>query len=320
MASESLSALAAVFGAYFRQNKDVILALVCKDPVIQNLFNVMEGVKDEVPLPSVTIGNNLAKPGGAAFSASNNAIVWGGRMGKVRDIQVDLTLNPRQYEKQWLAFNMKPGSKQEKIPYQEFVMMKLVIAIRRAIYRNAIYRGIYNASGSTTAACFNGYDKIILDEVTAGNITEVATGAITSTNVDTKLLMVYDNLDDDTKDEDTVMDVNSQIFDWYVRKLNPVYNANLTLGDAGVRNEARINEIRLVGTNCTVRRIGGKATSQRVSCTLKENMYLFVDTLGEEANIDVEKEKRELHVMMDFKMGVNFGQIDSSILSVNDQL
>lgn len=350
MSAFNITALAALLGAYCRDNKEelynrIVLGLFDDVPWMKGNvaghgiledFDFMEEVTDELPLPRMSV-TGIVKPGhapGAAqtFTGKANAIVFTARMLKVRDWSVDLLLDPKVLEKSWLAMNKVKGSWAGKftdapafggINPEEYIIMEVIKAAHRDIRMSALYKGVYSAAGTDPVDIVNGWLKLVADEITGGNLVPVVTGAIDATNVDTKLHDVYDTLGEEYKAGDTQMKVAPQIFDWYVRKTKPVIQTIAPSGSPGQASGQ--GDIYLYGTNCRLKREPGQAGSQRVICTPKENMVFGMDSREEYSNVDVEKFERTIKLMMDGKIGLQFREVGDGTanykpLAVNDQV
>lgn len=322
MSSLDLTKLAAKLGDFCRENNDVLISELVLDPKLEERFTVYDDIKDEYPLPSLLIADDIVKPGNDRdFSPTENAIGFDARILKVRDCKIDLQIFPADFEKSYLGKYKKQGSRGQDIPFEQYVFQQIILKARKAMYLKAIYKGVYNASGTTTATTMNGYLKIIVDEITANNITPVVTGAITQPNCVDKLLLCYDGLSEDVKENGVQQKVNSQIFDWVYRKFNPITNAALVATDNLAKaSAARVNYLALPGANCTLVRETGLGTSQRVITTPKENMAYGIDSIGDASNIEVQRDKRALNLLIDFKAGVEFASISPKVLTVNDQV
>ncbi len=317
----NLDDLNTTLGDYCRENKDILISELVNDPRLADRFEVMDDIKDEMPLPNMTISDDFVKPGDAEnFTPTSDVIKYNARILKVRDCKVDLLIVPAHYEKTFLGKYKKQGSNKTDIPFEQFLFQQIILKARRAMHLLAIYKGVYNASGTTTASTMNGFLKIISNEITAGKITPVVTGALTSTNVIDKLLLTYDALGEEYKDEGVQMKVNSTMFDWVYRKFNPITNPTLVatqnLADA---EASKVNYLTLPGANCILVRETGLGTSQRVITSRKDNLVFGCDSLGEDANIETQRFNRTIKIMIDWKAGVEFKEIHSKALAVNDQ-
>lgn len=319
MTAITTSGLNAALGAFYRANRNILV----RDLYIglkTDDWTVYDGVKDELPLPKLSIGELVVPGDNVNFTPKTNVIGLGARILKTRNWKVDLLIDPAALEKTWLGYVNALGSRSEAIPLEQFVIEDLIKRIQKDIRTRALYRGVYNAGGTASIDIVNGLLKLVTDEIAASNITPIATGAVTSANVVDKLLQVHDGLGQEYKDEMTVMPVNSTIFDWYSRKFSPILNTNLIgAGGAPVQN-GLINEIRLEGTNCMIKREVGLGTSQRLIITPAGNRVLGIDSMDDFTNFEFQRFNRTIKVLVDGKIGVNFNQVDNGALAVNDQV
>lgn len=321
MSSVKLADLAVTLGDYCRENTDVLISELVSDPKLAEKFAIYDDIKDEYPLPRLVLSDELVKPGNdKSFDPVEDAIDFDARILKVRDCKIDLQIFPADFEKSYLGKYKKPGSRGIDIPFEQFIFQQIILKARRAMYMKAIYKGVYNASGTTTATTLDGFLKLIANEVTADNITPVVTGAITNTNCVDKCLMLYDVLSDEVKEEGVLQRVNSQIFDWVYRKINPVTNTALVGTDSlATTKMKRVNYFDLPGGNITLVRESGLGASQKIITTTKDNLAIGVDSMDDDSNIEIQRDKRALNLLIDFKMGTQIADISPECLSVNDQ-
>jgi hypothetical protein len=310
--SLDISALATALGAYHREHRDQLASELLLDEDFTADLMVMDDVTDEIPLPNLSL-TDLLQPGlDPTFNPTSNAVKFGARILKVRDCKVDLLLIPKVLEKTWLG-KMKKASDPLDMPFEAFIMQYINSKITENLRLQALYKGVYNAGGSAPVDCFNGYLKLIADEITATNITPVVTGAITSSNVVDKLELTYDGLGEVYKRKPTIMKVSPTIFTWYVRKYRLDFGRNLDY--TGMQRLTT----QLDGTLCTLQSEPGMAGSQRLITSEKDNFVYGVDTVNG-YNMDVQKFDRTLKILIDLKAGVQLSQIHSRALAVNDQV
>jgi hypothetical protein len=312
MSSIDISVLNSKLGAYLRTNKDVLIAKTLLNQSLEDRFEVMDDCKDEVPLPNLSITDIIKPADPTTFSPTANALKFGARTLKARSIKVDLLLIPDVLEKTWLGKYKKAGSNPMDLPFEAFIMDYIAQKAQENLHLKAIYKGVYNAAGTAPGDTMTGLLKIIADEILATNITPIVTGAITADNVITSLEAVYDGLGEAYKASPTQLIVNPTIYNWYNRKYRAAYGANTDYAGMG-------GKLMLDGTQCEVIAEPGLGTSQRVIATSKENKVYGVDTVGDTAKIRTQEFDRSIKVMMDFKAGVEFKEISSEALSVNDQ-
>jgi hypothetical protein len=310
MSSLSITALNAALGAYLREHKNVLISEMLVNESFDTRFEVWEDVKDEVPLPSLSI-TNIVKPADSVnFTPTANALAFGARILKARPMKVDLQIVPSDLEKTWLGTYRKRGSNAHDLPFEAYIMNYIIEKAHEDVHLNAVYKGVFNGAGLTPGDTMDGFNTLIAAEIVAGNIVPVVTGAITALNVEDKLLLVYDAIGEAYKAKPTQMKVNSTIFDWYVRFCRKTY---------GTAQDYNGPQTMLYGTQCTLLKEPGLGASQRVMCTPKANMVLGVDTIGDYSNIQTQIFDRTIKILMDFKGGVNFKEINARALAVNDQ-
>lgn len=312
LSSIDITELATNLGAYHREHRDLIFSDLLLDEDFTQDLNVMDDVTDELPLPNLNL-IDLTKPANpAVFSPTANAVVFGSRTLKVRGIKVDLLLIPQVLEKTWLG-KMKKASDPWDMPFEAYIMNYINSKITEEIRLASLYKGVYNAAGVTPTDNFNGFLKLIADEITAATLTPVVTGAITSANVINNVELTYDNLSDAVKAKPTIMKVSPTIFDWYIRKYRVDYGKNIDY--SGMAK----GKVTIDGTMCDIVREPGLSGSQRLIVTLKDNFVYGVDSTNG-YSLDVQKFDRSLKVLIDFKAGVQFSQITGGVLAVNDQV
>jgi hypothetical protein len=318
----STTGIVAALGAFFRANKDIIISDLYIGMDIADRFTIQEGVADELPLPKITMGNIVQPGNDSTFNPTANGINVGARILKTRNWKVDLTINPRALVKTWLGFTKQPGTRQSKIPLEQFMLEEIKKQIQHELRMSSLYRGVFNGAGTGAIDVCNGLLRLVADEITAGNLTPIVTGAITSTNVVDRILQVYDAMDEAWKNaEDGQITVSSTIFDWYVRRLNPLFTANLVAtNEGGAIQRRRINEVQLEGTNYMLKREPGMGTSQRIICTLKKNQHIGIDTMNDYNNFDFQVFNRDIKVLVDGTIGVQLAQADNRAIRVNDQV
>jgi hypothetical protein len=313
MTSVNIADLTTKLGAFSRANKQILVTQMLISEGIKDSFTVMDGVKDELPLPNLEVDDVIQPGNSETWNPIANSIKFGARIAKVRDWKIDLTIVPTKLEKTWLGQYYDKGSRAFQMPFEQFVFEHIVQKAQESIRLKALYKGVYNGAGTTTVAIFDGLNKIVADAITATEIVPVVTGAITSSNVVEKLEAVYDGLGEAYKSEETQMSVAPNIFDWYVRRYRDLYHS------APIYKGVAQDMVKLDGTNCWVMREPGLAGSQRVICTTKENKVYVCDSIDDVSNIEVQRDKRVINVLIDAKSGVQLKQTKGGAVSCNDQ-
>jgi hypothetical protein len=313
----NLSDLTTKLGDYHREHRNILISEILLDESFDEKFEVLDDITDELPLPSMNITDIVKPANPVTFSPTSNALVFGARVLKVRGCKVDLQIVPQQLEKTWLG-KMKRANDPWDMPFEQFIWSYIIQKAKENIHLQGIFRGEYDATGTTPIDTMDGFLKLVADEIGDSNITPVLTGPITENNVVASLLKVYDSLGEAYKNQTAVMKVNPQIYDWYSRKFAPVLNSSLVATDvAAMLANPLTRSMPLSGTNAILQREPGLGQSQRVMCSLKENFVLGVDTLNN-YSFDVQKFDRSIKILIDFKVGVQFKEIHGRALAVND--
>lgn len=296
-------------GEYCRENKVDLFrrALLTEDYV--NDYDVLADVNEEVPLPSMKI-NDIIKAGSTTFSPTNDAFELDARILKVRHLATHLRIDPYKYFQSWMAhllsFNMDP----EKFPLEEFIMGAVVDKIKEEFRFNHLY-------GGTTL--MPGYLKIIADEITGGELSVangnvVETGVIDQTNVIDKLEIVYDKLNPVLKMKPTVMRINPDMFQQYRRAYRGEFGGNNNYSGMGTGVFEMID-----GTTCKIVPEIGLVGSNRVLLTEAKNYKIGVKNLQDMATPRTLVQHYTIDIMVDYRIGVEFGYIKEKTLIVNDQ-
>jgi len=308
-----ISALNTALGAYFRKDKDVLISEMLLGMGIEDRMEVWDDVKDEVPLPNLGIDDLVKPANNTTFTGTASSLNFGARILKARRWKVDLLLVPGDLEKSWLGSKMKKGTSNVDVPFEQFIMDYIIAKVQENIRLKALYKGVYNAAGTTPTDIMDGLLTLITAEITATTVVPIVTGAITSANVIDKLELVYDGLGEAYKSVPTQMLVSPTIFDWYVRKYRLDFGGNMDYSGM------QVGKVNIDGSLCTIVREAGFGSSQRVVCTPKQNIVYGVDSIGEENDIKSQEFERTIKLMVDAKSGINLKEINARALAVNDQ-
>jgi hypothetical protein len=310
-------------GDYCRdENKDELLSSLMLDFVPEDCFTVMDDILDEYPLPNMEVGNMVQPGHNADFQPTPNSLKFGARIIKVRDCKVDLLIVPKDLEKTYIGKYKRKRDDVMEIPFEQYILDHIRGKIHEEMRLFALHRGVYNASGTTAIDTMNGIDTLLkLERAASGSpLIPTTTGVITEANVITNLLKVYDGLAEPLKEVPTIMPVNATIFDWAIRKYEPILNASIIAADrATLESKGRRQKFLLPGTNCEVIREPGKGASQLIYCTEKANLFYGTNTGAPTNNIQIQKFDRKIKILIDFKSGTQVGKIFGNNISINDQ-
>jgi hypothetical protein len=334
---------AIVFATFFISKRDTNLAFTSsldlsalpakmKDYCIENMvglltklmlgirpayFNLLMNVKDEIPLVELVV-DSIVQPGGKdTFDPQNNKIKFKARIGKVRSCKVDLQFKPTQVLNMWRSYlGMIAGGsiKVDEMPFESFIVQKIIERAKDDVRVLALFKGVYNASGTTASDLFNGVLKIVVDEISSGGIPagNIAAGAaITSSNAYDQVQLVVDKVYADPRYNSVPM----------VCLLAPENYRFYCQDYAATRGAApyndNFNQTLIEGTNITLIAEPSMSGSDRIIITPEANLYYLVDEEAATNNITIEYALRNINVMMDFSIAPEIGIAE--LIWTNDQ-
>lgn len=314
--SLDLSELPAKLGTYAIDNMVGLLTklMVGTRP---SYFTLLMNVKDEIPLMELVV-DSIVQPGGKdTFSPTNGAVGFKARIGKVRSCKVDLQFKPTQILNMWRSYlGMIAGGsiKVDEVPFESFIMSKIVERAKDDIRILALFKGVYNASGTAAVDLFNGVLKIVVDEIASGGIpvANISTGAaITASNAFDQVQLVVDKVYADPRYNSVPM----------VCLLAPENYRFYCQDYAATRGAApyndSFNQTKIEGTNITLIAEPSMSGSDRIIITPESNLYYLVDEEAATNNIKVEYALRNINIMMDFSLAPEIGIAE--LIWCNDQ-
>lgn len=318
------SALAANLGAYYREHRDTIntdIVFGLQDQLTEQGIELMDGVSDEVPLINMDTEDIMQNGGNSRdWNPTEDAVVLGNRMLKVRPAKIDLEVDTEQFERMWLtAMKTSKGKLTTKnFPLYAFIWTKLKERINDNI-RKSLWLSEYqpNAGTKSWATVHDGWNKLITDDVTAGNIVPVTTGAITANSVLEDIEAVVDGLGATYQNQSGRCHVTSQVYKWYTRLTEAQAGRSMSfteLNEMGLF--IRGTKIKLVN-NPDLVPIGG---IQPVVVTKDKNLVYATDSADEANKFEFQVDKRIINVLGDWKLGVNYKLANSKYkaISTND--
>lgn len=287
------------------------------------LAQPFEGVKGELVLTELEIGENLARRWDKTFQAVANAIDLKPNVLKTALNKIDFSIVPQLYEKSYVGQARKKGQSSEDWPFQAYVLDKVMAKLKQE-FETAIWKGeeaAVPASGQYLRETFDGYLKLIVDAITANAITPVVTGAISAANAVEALRTMWDQVGEAEKEGGVDIMLSYAHYDNYRKRYKTLFGANpeetTLINNAGYA----INGLRyeLGGGNTYLIPIAGLSGSSRIVITPRENLVYGMDDPADTEMFEVEKQTRELRFWMDFRMGAQILLKKDGILTVNDQ-
>lgn len=305
-------ASAEAFQDYIRDFHPTLISKLYHRFPSRALFTPIEMVKDEYILTELTIGS-LAKKWDKDFSASTDKINFKPRKLTVTPYKIDLKIYPQEFEGSYLGRFRTPGFQPDDIPFYGYILDR-IFATHQEELEVAVFQALINSptTNSPLIDCFNGLLKIVADELTAASITAVTTPAHTNENAIENAELVHSQLSPAHQAGQTVM-LCSYAFSRLLAQ-------NLREQKRGfeVKKYDGYSAIPLDIGNVEVVPCVGMGTSSRLICTPKDNLFLGYDAMSDENTIRVEKDHRALDLMIDAKIGTQFGIVNDAILRVNN--
>lgn len=297
-----LSLLPAKLGTYAQTNyKKILTAILQDDLSFTKYFGNTIPTNDELPLLELVMGS-LLQPGGKDSFNPKKAGDFKARIGKVRPCKADVSWSPTVIKAMWQSYiGMIDGGKinPETIPFEAYLIAKVISKVKQELHYQAVFKGVLNSAGTNPGDTMTGLVKLIADgSLPAGNIA-AAPGTITAANAGDKLKAVLDLVDDTYYDMPMVCLVAPKV----ARMYNEWYKT--TTGSVPYNMEYK--KTFLEGTMIEIVSEPGLSGTNHVIITPSENLFWLVDDEANMEKVQVEKEKRNIHVMMDFNASPEFG-------------
>lgn len=179
------------------------------------------------------------------------------------------------------------GDGQMQTPTAKHVLALIARSLSENL-NNAIWNGVRNADGDTTADLFNGFDTITATEVTAGNLATAKGNYMqiekpTDANAEDIAKTIMRNLDPHLRG----MDVNFYCSQSFVDSYNECYQNN----HGALPYNTRYDQASVEGSGGRIHFVPlfNKADSKYIHITPKSNMLVGYDQMGDIESVAVEK-------------------------------
>ncbi len=236
---------------------------------------------------------------------------------QTQEMKIDMEFIPmKMYRTYWGKMTDPKGDQFQMGPYT-WMIAHITEYVQKIMRLRALYKGVYNAGGSTTVDTMDGRNQLIADEIVAGNLIPVVTGAITSGNcVDTiEAMCLAHDTEVSWADENTILPVSPTVFNWYWMGRRDKYPASIIAFDP----HSKIKEMVVEGFNVTLQKEYGLTGSQRLAIYQKSMAIIGADSFSKTNNMDFQVEKRVINGLLDWKQGFNYAHLFDGAITVNDQ-
>ena len=305
---------AAAYQAYVEDFYDSLLSRAFHGNPTSLLAMPHEGVKGKLVLTQLILGQ-MAQRWSKDFTPIADTVDFKPRTLDVYKAKVDLSFCPQDFESTYLGSQRRPGQNPgSDLPFEgyilEAVMRKHAEELEMAQW-GAVYDSTPDAS-DPLIELFNGYKKIIADEITATNLTPVAVsgGAWTLANVIPTLETMWDGLHDALKVSEVNVYCSYAIYKLY----NQAYRADYGKYTDNVQG----GRTKLDFANAYLTPVPGLTGSNRVIMTPAWNLHYGYDLASDKDSFQFEQNKRVMDFWLDYTIGVQIGIVRNDHIRVND--
>lgn len=178
---------------------------------------------------------------------------------------------------------------------------------------NAVWNGVRNASGNTTADLFDGFDTITDKEITAGNLAAAKnnymklTAKVTSANAVDAAKEILFSLDPHLRAQECYLFCSQEFAD--------MYNEAYLMTHGGIPYNTQYDQVSVEGSGGRLKLVplANKTGSKFLHVCPKDNMLVGFDTMGDNTNVMVKEYKPFiLSYIATMFFGVQFESIDKS--------
>jgi len=298
---------AASYKAYAEKNYPKILSKLFLGFPLAQICVPHSNVKGKMPLTEIVVGN-LVKRWNKTFGATADAVEFQPRTLLTELVKIDLEIYPQEFEGSYLGEMMKPGQNPDELPFQEYVLNS-VLAKKNQECEIAGWIGDAAGSPQSTdllSAVINGFATIARDEATAGNLTAVTTGALSDDYAVEAFEDVYNALDEAVRVNEVAIICSKAAQTKYIRDYRAKHGAN-TITNSFMQFDLG-----------NVRWVTSQGTGDLIMMTPIENLHYGFD-MESDAALRFENSKRSIAMMMDFRIGFQFGIVSNGFLAINNQ-
>lgn len=281
-------------------------------------FTTRDGIRDKELLQNIDLDFEvLPQIDYTAWDPQADVITAVPRWLQTHEMKVDFEFIPMKMARTYYGKMMNAKGDQFQMGPYQWLIARTGQVIRKKMLLNALYKGVRNDAGTTTVAAMDGRNKLIADEITAGNLTPVVTGALTAANTfdSIEAMCVVHDATIGWGEVDAILPVNPTIFNWYWTKRREKFPYSVdAFKAAGIQDM-----IQIEGFPVVLVKEYGLVGSQRLCITQKKNLLIGADSTDKHNKMEFQREKRKVNGLIDFKTGFNFAYLYDGSVTVNDQ-
>jgi hypothetical protein len=181
--------------------------------------------------------------------------------------KLDQELDPEDFRNTYMA-------ELPEMPFNDYAIQAGGEKFLSDLMSNTLWTGVRNAAGTAAADICDGWGTIIAAAITATDLTEVATGAVTSANAVTQVEAVYEACPTwmKEKEEGIIIYCSYNILEKYKKHYR-------TLNAFGFKRDEK-GQYTLDGANAVLMPVSFMGASQRIVATLRGNLVFGTDAEG----------------------------------------
>lgn len=318
--SLNLTELSSELTDYVLENKAPLFSKMVNGAMYDWMTPIAD-VTDNVPLVESLVSDILQPGGKTTFTPTENAVSFKNRFAQVRAAKADLQFTQAQLQqlrKSWIGLMAKSQAAGIAydvyyIPFEAFLMGKVIERFNKNL-REAIIKGTYNAEGTGKLDVMDGLLTLITDDIASSRLPAAnvfAGAAITESNAEDQVLGVAKKslANEDYAGADMVMLISP------INKWN--YEVDYRNNHGALPYNNTFAQGIIPGTNVVLFPVPELTGSNRLIVTPKENICLAYDDLNRANSITVEREKRNIDLMIDVEIGMNYAIAET--IWTNDQ-
>lgn len=318
--SVDMSALASELADYALENKTGIFSKIV-NYAMPTWMTTLPNIADKVPLIECLVGDILQPGAKSTFNPSQGAVQYKNRYLQMRPAKADLQFTQEQIsqmKKSWLGVLQKSQEGDaplnvDNFPFEAYVYDKLTQRFGKNL-ATAIWKGTYNPTGTSKLDVVDGLLGIVDGDITSTAIPAAnvfAGAAVTPSNAEAQFLGVAEK----TLANEDYAGVPKVLLCAPENKY--YYEVNYRENHGSLPYNLQFEQSRIPGFQIEILPIAEMTGSDRIIVSPAENFVFGFDDLARASQMVIEREKRNVNVMMDIEIGVNYAIAE--VIWANDQ-
>jgi hypothetical protein len=300
----NITDLNTTLGAYAQENnEEIIMEIAVENDLVQDL-TLIEDVIDRIPLPLIAT-TEMLQPGRKTWNPKNNTIDFSARVLQTRPTKVDLVINPQELFASYLGTirQKRRVDPTYELLFEQYIMDSIIKQVQKDITVELGWRGVYNPTGTAAKDSFDGFIAILRNAqqnavIPSSNI--AITGTISNTNAVVEFEKVFAKVPGYLMGTELVCYCSYDLFRYYCDDYRSSFGA--------LPYNQQFVKVKADGMNIEFRPQIGMIGTDLIVVTHKTNLFYGMDNSSAMNQIIVEKEKRDLNIMMDFSIGMEFAK------------